>query len=87
MLISFRLPRIPAGAWSNLLGLFGLLAIVAAVGGLTGNPWWAVLTGGLIGVGLATMAQLAEQRTAPAPRAPAAAASGPRPEPVAEAAP
>ena len=57
MEIRIRLPRIAAGALSNLVGLLGLLGIVVAVGGLTHSVWWAVLTGGVFAVGLAALAQ------------------------------
>lgn len=57
MEIRIRLPKVAAGAVSNLVGLLGLLGIVVAVGGLTGNIWWAVLTGGVMAVGLAWIAQ------------------------------
>jgi hypothetical protein len=40
----------------NLLGLVGLIGISLAVGGLTGNVWWAVLTGSLFAVGLSVVA-------------------------------
>ena len=50
---------------SNVVGLVGLVAVVLAVGGLTGNWWWSVLAGGAAAVGLAwvaaTNAQRAEQ--------------------------
>lgn len=64
MEIRIRVPRIPAGLVSNLLGLAGLVAVVVAVGGLTGNVWWAVLTGGVFAVVLAVIAQT--QTVAPA---------------------
>lgn len=57
MEIKIRLPRIPSGGLSNIVGLLGLLGIVLAVGGLTGNWWWSVLTAGVFGVALAYVAQ------------------------------
>lgn len=42
--------RIPAPASKlliNLLGVFGLLGVAIAVGGLTHNVWWALLAGSL----------------------------------------
>jgi ammonia channel protein AmtB len=42
---------------SNVLGLAGLVAVTAAVGGLTGNWWWSVLVGGLAVTVLAVIAQ------------------------------
>ncbi|MGH3369602.1 MAG: hypothetical protein ACRDPR_06345 [Nocardioidaceae bacterium] len=84
MEINIRLPRVAPGAVSNLVGLLGLLGIVVAVGGLTGNVWWSVLTGGVFAVALAwiaqTQAEVAEQAS-PAKIAAVAA----RPTPVAKA--
>lgn len=77
MKVTVTLPRLPAGALSNLVGLAGLLAVVVAIGGLTGNAWWSVLTGGVFAVGLAALSQLGEQ--AAAEPGMAVAASGPRP--------
>lgn len=59
-------PRIPAGLGSNLLGVAGLVAVVVAVGMLAGAAW-AVLTGGLLAVGLAAIGQ-AQARPAPVSR-------------------
>lgn len=83
MKVTVTLPRIPAGAASNLLGLLGLLAVVVAIGGLTGNVWWSVLAGGGFAVGLAVLAQLGEQQSAGAETTVAAAASKPRVVPTA----
>jgi hypothetical protein len=41
---------------ANAVGLLGLLAAVLAIGGLAG-PWWGVLAGGLVAVGLSYIAQ------------------------------
>jgi hypothetical protein len=38
---------------SNLLGVLGLAAVVVGLGGLTGNWWVSVLTGGLAFLGMA----------------------------------
>ena len=56
MRITITVPRIPAGAWSNIVGVLGLLAAVVAVGGLAGI-WWAVLAGGVVAVALSALAQ------------------------------
>src|SRR5437588_143676 len=45
MEIKIRLPRIPSGAFANVIGLLGLLWFAVAVGGLTGNWWWSILVG------------------------------------------
>lgn len=57
MEIRIAVPRLPAGLVANLIGLVGLLGIVLAVGGLTGNWWWSVLAGGVVSVGLSWIAQ------------------------------
>lgn len=57
MTIRISLPRLPAGAIANLMGLVGLLAVVLAIGGLTGNWWWSLLSGGFIATALAYVAQ------------------------------
>lgn len=88
MEIRIRVPRIPAGAPSNLLGLLGLLAVVVAVGGLTGNLWWAVLTGGAFAVGLAVLAQVGAEsgaQPAAAPSVHPVVAAAARSTPVAKA--
>lgn len=56
-MITVRIPA-PRGLGTNLLGVVGLLAVVVAVGGLTGNWWWSLLLGGLAAVGLAYVAAL-----------------------------
>lgn len=79
--IRIPVPRLPHGIGANLTGLLGLIAIVVAVGGLTGNWWWSVLLGGAFAVGLSYIAQthaaaeadvavpVAAARTQPAVRA------------------
>lgn len=62
MEIRFRLPSVPPGLGSNLLGVAGLVAVVVAVGMLAGLAW-AVLGGGLIAVGLALLAQTTAQQS------------------------
>lgn len=69
MEIRVSLPHIPAGAVSNLLGLVAVVAIVVAIGGLTGNWWWSVLAGGVFGLVLAVLAQSAGQVAAVQPPA------------------
>lgn len=56
-MVTIRIPALPAGLLSNLLGLVGLVAVVAAAGGLTGNWWWSVLAGGAVATGLSVIAQ------------------------------
>lgn len=69
MEIRIRVPHIPSGAVSNILGLLGILAMVVGVGGLTGNVWWSVLTGGVFAVALAALAQAADTTSVEAPAA------------------
>jgi hypothetical protein len=57
MEIKIRLPRIPSGGLANIVGLLGLLGIVLAIGGLTGNWWWSILSGGVFATALAYVAQ------------------------------
>ena len=67
MEIKIRLPRIPSGGLANIVGLLGLLGVVLAVGGLTGNWWWSLLAGGVVATALAYVAQThveAEKTTA-----------------------
>lgn len=57
MEIRINVPRIPSGLFANLVGLAGLVAVVLAIGGLTGNWWWSLLAGGAVAFGLAFVAQ------------------------------
>jgi hypothetical protein len=59
--IRIAVPRLPSGLAANLAGLAGLIAMVLAVGGLTGNWWWSLLAGGTVAFGLAFVAQLQAQ--------------------------
>ena len=77
MEITFRVPRIPAGAISNITGLLGLVAVAVAIGFLTGDWAWSLLAGGVFAVGLAVVAQAAAE---------APSAGKTRPRVVAEAA-
>jgi hypothetical protein len=58
MEVRIRVPRLGGELVSNLLGLAGLVAVVVAVGGLTHNAWWSVLSAGVVLAGLATIAQV-----------------------------
>lgn len=60
MTIQITVPRLPAGASSNIVGLAGLLAVVLAVGGLVG-VWWAVLAAGIVTTTLAAFAQMSAE--------------------------
>lgn len=51
-MVTIKIPALPQGMFSNLLGLAGLVTLVVAVGGLTGNWWWSALAGGVVAVGL-----------------------------------
>lgn len=57
-MVTIKLPALPSGLLSNLLGLAGLVAVVVAVGGLTHNWWWSLLTAGVVATGLSYVAQL-----------------------------
>lgn len=48
----------------NLLGVIGLLCANLAIGGLTHNWWWAVLTGGVSVLVLSVIAMTHEAATA-----------------------
>lgn len=71
MRVSFYVPRPSSMLVSNLLGVLGLLAVIAAVGLLAGWPW-ALLAAGGVCVGLSALAQNAGA----AADAPAGASSG-----------
>jgi len=57
-MVTIKIPALPRGMFSNLLGLAGLITLVAAVGGLTGNWWWSALAGGAVAVGLSYIAHV-----------------------------
>lgn len=54
--VRFRIPVPSSLLVTNLLGLFGLVAVVVAVGLLAGFAW-ALLGAGVIAVGLSALAQ------------------------------
>lgn len=64
MEIRIAVPRVPPGLPANLLGLFGLIGVALAVGGLTGSWWWSVLVGSVFAVGLSFVAQTQAQAAA-----------------------
>jgi hypothetical protein len=53
--IEVRIP-VPRGLLPALLGLAGALAMVVAIGGLTGSWWWSVLAGGAVAVWMSYVA-------------------------------
>lgn len=57
-MVTIKIPALPHGMFSNLLGLAGLITLVVAVGGLTGNWWWSVLAAGASAVGLSYIAHV-----------------------------
>jgi hypothetical protein len=67
-IVTIRIP-VPrdAGALSNLLGVLGLVAIVAGAGGLTRNPWVSVVAAGLILCGLSYIAARHDEAARPRP--------------------
>jgi hypothetical protein len=72
-MVTVRIPALPHGVGSNLLGLFGLVAVIVALGGLTHNWWWSLFGAGAVAVGLAVLAQYnapAQQTAADAPTQP-----------------
>lgn len=80
MKVSITVPAPSSMLVSNLLGVLGLAAVVVGLGGLTGNWWVSMLTGGLaflsmayVGYAVATKAatQAAAQAAAAANTAPA----------------
>jgi hypothetical protein len=57
--VTIRIPVPSSLLVSNLLGVFGLLGIVFAIGALTSWPW-ALLAAGLFAVTISVIAQAAE---------------------------
>lgn len=55
-MVTVRIPAPSATTLTNLLGAFGLVAVIVAVGGLAG-VWWALLTAGVVAVGVSVLAQ------------------------------
>lgn len=57
-MVTIRIPLPTRGAVSNWLGLVGFVSVLVAIGGLAG--WlWALLTFGLVAVGLSYLAHVA----------------------------
>lgn len=55
-MVTIRIPAPSSESVTNILGAASLLAIIVAIGLLT--DWrWALLSGGVIGAGLALLAQ------------------------------
>lgn len=69
-MVTIKIPALPRGFGSNLLGLAGLAAVIVAVGGLSGNWWWSLLAAGATAVGMAVLAQLNHSAVAQAVDAP-----------------
>ncbi len=69
MAITVRIPMPSSMLIVNLLGLFGLIGLSVAVGGLTGNWWWSLAVASVFAVGLsvvaATHAAVQEQSAVP----------------------
>lgn len=68
MVIRIRIPAPSSMLLANLLAVLSLAGIVTAVGGLAG-VWWAVLTGGVLGLVVAYAAMMnaaAAEQAAPA---------------------
>lgn len=56
-MVTIRIPALPRGLFTNLLGVAGLVAIVVAIGALT--DWrWALLSSGVFAVVLHVVAHL-----------------------------
>lgn len=53
--VRIPVPKIDSDLASNVIGLFALLAVIVAIGGLTHNWWWSLLATGIFGVGIAFM--------------------------------
>ena len=43
--LKLRIPAPTSDLLVNLIGVFGLIGLAVAVGGLTHSPWWALLVG------------------------------------------
>jgi hypothetical protein len=55
VVVTIRIPALPPGLLSNLVGLLGLVAIIVAIGALTSWPW-ALMSAGLFAVTLSALA-------------------------------
>jgi len=56
--VKIPVPRLDAGFLSNALGIIGLTLLIIAPGGITGNAWWSVIAGGIVGVLLSYLTAL-----------------------------
>lgn len=65
MRISVTIPGVQASQMvSNVLGVAGLIGLTVAVGALAGTWWWSLLTGSLITIALAWVANTHAQARA-----------------------
>lgn len=55
-MLTFKIPAPSSMLTINLLGVFGLVALVVSIGGLTGNWWWSGVLGGAVCVALSLIA-------------------------------
>lgn len=55
-MVTIRIPAPSSMLVVNLLGLLGLAGLSVAVGGLTHNWWWSVLTASVFAIGLSVVA-------------------------------
>ena len=56
--LKLRVPAPSSMLLINLLGLFGLVGVAVAVGGLTHNPWWSLLVGAAEAILLSVVAAM-----------------------------
>lgn len=65
-MVTVRIPVPSSELLVNLLGLFGLIGISLAAGGLTGNWWWSLLSASVFAVGLSVVAATNAEAKKPA---------------------